>query len=266
MVDRLTEQIPRLRRHATLLCGSKRKGDALVHDALERVIAAGAMPQDEAALDAHLFRCFYACWHASSGDPEPGPPAVEEDGPASSTLGLKKTLALLPARQRAMVLLVKLEGFDLATAAHITGLRDDQAQSLLEGAVARLLLPVHARVLIIEDEPMIAMNTADIVEGMGCAVVGVAPTMAQATALAATEQPDLILADVRLRDGSSGIDAVQVMQAEADTPVVFITAFPDAVSRATADSGLIVIEKPFTERQVEEAVRRAIGGGALQFA
>ena len=80
--------------------------------------------------------------------------------------------------------------------------------------------------LIIEDEPLIAMDLKSIVEDLGHHVVGVARAKHQALALAADWEPELILADIQLADGSSGIDAVNEILMNTTKPVVFITGHP----------------------------------------
>ena len=81
--------------------------------------------------------------------------------------------------------------------------------------------------LIIEDEPIIAMDIETIVRDLGHNVTGVAVTRDEAVAQARQNPPGLVLADIQLADDSSGIDAVKDILAEFSVPVIFITAFPE---------------------------------------
>jgi CheY-like chemotaxis protein len=83
------------------------------------------------------------------------------------------------------------------------------------------------RVLIVEDEALIAWNLQSRVEGFGYAVCGTASTGARAIGLAEVEKPDLILMDVRLADRISGIEAAERILADRTVPIVFVTAFND---------------------------------------
>ena len=77
--------------------------------------------------------------------------------------------------------------------------------------------------------------------------------------MAAREKPDLILSDIQLADGSSGIDAVNdIMQAAAKTPVIFITAFPERLLTGDRPEPAFVITKPYSQEQVQSAVSQAM--------
>ena len=79
--------------------------------------------------------------------------------------------------------------------------------------------------MIIEDETIIALDIKSIVESLGHQVVGIARTRSEATAMATELHPELILADISLADGSSGIGAVNEIMVHDDLPVIFIAAF-----------------------------------------
>lgn len=83
------------------------------------------------------------------------------------------------------------------------------------------------RILIVEDEALIAWNLQSLVEGLGYAVCGTASTGARAIGLAELEKPDLILMDVRLADRISGIEAAEQILADRPVQIVFVTAFND---------------------------------------
>src|SRR5207247_4705664 len=98
---------------------------------------------------------------------------------------------------------------------------------LVEESGRELAAEIATDVLIIEDEAIIAMDLEDLVASLGHRVVGVARTHAAAVKLATAKQPGLILADIQLADGSSGIDAVNELLRSFEVPVIFITAYPE---------------------------------------
>ena len=116
-----------------------------------------------------------------------------------------------------------------------------------------------ARVLIIEDEPIIAMDIETIVRDLGHEVTGVAVTRDEDVALAMEDRPGLVLADIQLADGSSGIDAVnELLGSLGDIPVIFITAFPERLLTGDRPEPAFLISKPYSEEQVRSAVSQAM--------
>ena len=130
---------------------------------------------------------------------------------------------------------------------------------LIDIAVQEMERSVRGSVLVIEDEAIIAMDIADIVEGMGHRVTANARTHAEAVNMAGAEQPDLILADIQLADNSSGVEAVNEILAQfGDIPVIFITAFPERLLTGDRPEPAFLINKPYTEEQVRSAVSQAM--------
>ena len=118
---------------------------------------------------------------------------------------------------------------------------------------------VSGRVLIIEDEAIIAMDLESIVADLGHRVTGVARTRDAALTLAEKEAPDLVLADIQLADNSSGIDAVNdILGSIGDRPVIFITAFPERLLTGERPEPACLISKPYSEEQVRSAVSQAM--------
>ena len=104
---------------------------------------------------------------------------------------------------------------------------------------------IRGRIMVIEDEAIIAMDISGIVEDMGHDVTGIARTRDQAVELARKDPPDMILADIQLADKSSGIDAVNHILAElGEVPVVFITAFPEKLLTGDRPEPAFLIAKP----------------------
>ena len=96
----------------------------------------------------------------------------------------------------------------------------------------------QARILIVEDETIVAMDIAATLRRLGYEIVGMVGTGEAAIELAQSVQPDLILMDIRIKGPMDGIEAASVIQQHVATPVVFLTAHADVdtVERAKAAS------------------------------
>jgi CheY-like chemotaxis protein len=115
------------------------------------------------------------------------------------------------------------------------------------------------KVLIVEDEAIIAMDLESVVADLGHKVTGVARTRDRAVELAKVEAPDLILCDIQLADNSSGIDAANdILEALGERPVIFITAFPERLLTGERPEPAFLIAKPYSEEQVRSAVSQAM--------
>jgi len=156
------------------------------------------------------------------------------------------------------LLLVHQEGFSPAEAGEILGLAVEEVERRIDGAWADLKRQPATDVLIIEDEPIIAMDVAQIVRGLGHRIIGIAARASQAVAKAREAKPGLILADIQLADGSSGITAVQTILKGAEVPVVFVTAFPERLLTGDTLEPAFVVTKPFDAASVEVAVSQAL--------
>jgi CheY-like chemotaxis protein len=113
-------------------------------------------------------------------------------------------------------------------------------------------------VLIIEDETFIAMDLESLVRNLGHNVIGVARTHADAVALAKNKKPGLILADIQLADGSSGLDAVNELLRTFEVPVVFITAYPERFLTGERPEPAFLISKPFQTAMVSAVASQAL--------
>ena len=113
-------------------------------------------------------------------------------------------------------------------------------------------------VLIIEDEPLIAMDIEQMVESLGHRVVGTARTHKEAAALFGKTHPKLVLADIQLADGSSGIDAVNEILQSTSLPVIFITAFPERLLTGERPEPAFLVTKPFNPEMVKALISQAL--------
>jgi len=118
----------------------------------------------------------------------------------------------------------------------------------------------QARILIVEDDAVLAEELAHRVSRMGMAVVGTTGSGQEAIALAGAQLPDLVLMDIRLRGGIDGIAAASAIRERYNVPVVFITAHSDpaTIERAKEAAPLGYLIKPFNERDLHVAIEMAL--------
>lgn len=116
------------------------------------------------------------------------------------------------------------------------------------------------RILIVEDETIIALDIAATLRRLGYEVVGMVGTGAAAVDSASLHKPDLILMDIRLKGPMDGIEAATLIQQRQPTPVIFLTAHGDAdtVVRSKAASPHAYLLKPFDERALHRVVEIAL--------
>jgi DNA-directed RNA polymerase specialized sigma24 family protein len=249
----LAPHIPLLRRYARALTGSQRSGDAYVAATLQALI------EDRSAFDMSLpprvalYRVFHAIWGSAHIDPEP----VAGPGSGLAAKAQERLSALTPLSRQAL-LLTTVEGFTTDETARIIGAPWSEVTALVAEARAEIERQTRARVLIIEDETLIAIDLSDIVAKLGHEVVATADTASKAIAAAAQHKPDLVLADIQLADGSSGIDAVNEILHRVAVPVIFITAFPDRLLTGERPEPTFLITKPYLEETVQAAVSQAL--------
>ncbi len=237
-------ELPFLRRYARALTGSQKMGDAAVREVLEALLAAPEEFVETKAARVELYRIFHKLWRPMSNLVEP-----------STGDGL---VARLPMASRQALLLTAVEGFSLHETADILG--SDIATISTDIGTARQSITnsLQASVMIIEDEAIIALHIRSIVEGLGHSVTGVARTRTEAVALAQKTRPELVLADISLADGSSGIDAVKDILAAVSVPVIFITAFPERLLTGERPEPTYLITKPFEPETVIATIGQAL--------
>jgi CheY-like chemotaxis protein len=143
-------------------------------------------------------------------------------------------------------------------AARILGVDAEKVDELIDVAGREIAAQVATDVLIIEDEPMIAMDLEGIVEGLGHRVTAVARTHSEAVTATNKEKPGLVLADIQLADGSSGLDAVNEMLGSFAVPVIFITAYPDRLLTGERPEPAFLITKPYQPDTVKAIVSQAL--------
>jgi DNA-directed RNA polymerase specialized sigma24 family protein len=246
----VAQHLPYLRRYARALSGSQASGDAYVAATLEALI------QDPNILDTHtstrigLYRLFTKIWNSVPVNVKPG--GVDAKQP------VERHLAQIAPMPRQAFLLVALEGLSESDAAKVLDIDVLTLRQLLEDSGRELAAEIATDVLIIEDETFIALDLEGLVEGLGHRVLGVARTHAEAVALARAKRPGIILADIQLADGSSGLDAVNEMLRSFEVPVIFITAYPERFLTGERPEPAFLIAKPFQPATVSAVLSQAL--------
>jgi CheY-like chemotaxis protein/DNA-directed RNA polymerase specialized sigma24 family protein len=249
----LAPHLPFVRRYARALTGTQAHGDAFVRATLEAIVAApDDFPRD---VDARLglYRTFHAIW--SSANIEDDPSTID----AGDAEGIAQArLARITPLSRQALLLTAMEGFTPEDTGYLIGASAEEVENLVAEALAEIERQTRAEVLIIEDEPIIAMDIETIVRDLGHTVTGVAVTRDEAVSQAMARRPGLVLADIQLADDSSGIDAVKDILQEFAVPVIFITAFPERLLTGERPEPTFLITKPFQRSTVKAAIAQAL--------
>ncbi|MCC7271536.1 MAG: response regulator [Alphaproteobacteria bacterium] len=253
--------LPYLRRYARALTGSQAAGDACVRGCLEALLADASLLPDGAVSRAALFRLFHEV-HDRLSVPTGYGTADDADIDDPLERGVVQRVMTLTPHGRQVLLLVHTEGFPIPEVARILDEKEEDVVTLLKEAWDSVRQQPSARVLIIEDEPIIALDIASIVKDMGHDVIGVASTAERAIQLAKTRQPSLVLADVLLEDGGSGIEAASRILETHSVPVVFVTAYPERLLTGDRIEPAFVVSKPFEANTLEVAVSQALLCGA----
>ena len=248
----IAPHLPFLRRFSRAVSGSQQSGDALVAAMLEAIIADVSIFPDSSNEKIALYQLFARLFTSVSLKipAESAPSAWEQR--AAANLG-----AIAP-RARQAFLLVAVEGFSNEEAAEILDVTEEEFSALLSQASAEISRQVATEILIIEDEPLIAMDIEEMVESLGHRVVGTARTHAEATAMFSKARPKMVLADIQLADGSSGIDAVNEILSTTSVPVIFITAFPERLLTGERPEPAFLVTKPFNPDMVKALISQAL--------
>ncbi|HVY34548.1 MAG TPA: response regulator [Caulobacteraceae bacterium] len=252
LLARLAPHLPYLRRYARALTGDQLTADHYVRVTLEAVVAGERSLEATMPARAALYHTFHAIWRTTGARLE----APEEDiaRPADPS---RRLLRIAP-RSRQAFLLTALEGFTLSEAAQILEADFDDIEGLIAEAQAEIDAELATDVLIIEDEPVIAADIEALVRELGHRVSDIAATRREAVEAVARQMPGLVLADIQLADGSSGIDAVKDILANDSVPVIFITAFPERLLTGERPEPTFLITKPFQPETVKAAIGQAL--------
>ncbi|WP_119168214.1 response regulator [Algihabitans albus] len=245
----VADNLPFLRRFSRALTGSQDRGDRYVAAVLEALVEDPNVLEGMDNRRLALYRLLLTVWGSVNGENEvAGHPKASGD----------KRLESIAPQSRQVFLLATVERFSMPDIASILNISEADAQDLLEQAGREIAAQVATQVLIIEDEPLIALDLKGLVESLGHTVQGISRTQAEAETAALEQPPGLILADVQLADDSSGVDAVKNILEHFATPVIFITAHPERLLTGEKPEPAFLITKPFDTGAVKAVISQAL--------
>ena len=250
LLAKLAPHLPYVRRYARALTGDQTTGDSYVRVTLEALAAGEATLSATLTPRVALYHVFHVIWRSTGAQLEPRG-ETEDDDPS-------RRLMRIAPRSRQAFLLTALEGFTPSETALILDAEFSEVQQLIADAQAEIDAELATTVLIIEDEPVIAADIEALVRELGHQVLDIAATRGEAVDAVKREKPGLVLADIQLADGSSGIDAVRDILGEIDVPVIFITAFPERLLTGKRPEPTFLITKPFQPETVKAAIGQAL--------
>lgn len=252
--QQLYPHLPFLRRYARALTGSQMRGDAYVRATLEVIVEAPDEFPKDIDVRLGLYQTFNRIWASSDLETNDFGGGDESERQALA----RARLARMTPLPRQALLLTAMEGFSQTEAGQLMGISGQEVEALVNEAMSEIDRQTRASVLVIEDEPIIAMDIETIVRDMGHDVTGIAVTRDEAVQMALSTRPGLVLADIQLADDSSGIDAVKDILAEFSVPVIFITAFPERLLTGERPEPTFLITKPFQRQTVKAAIAQAL--------
>jgi CheY-like chemotaxis protein/DNA-directed RNA polymerase specialized sigma24 family protein len=251
----IAPELPFLRRFARAISGSQDAGDAHVVAMLEALVVDNSKFPSDLPTKTAVFRTFLKVLSDE---------VAKVDQPATANNispeheAAERHLGLISLEPRQAFLLVTVEGFSTREAAVVLDTTPERVSELIDHAGKEIADQVATSVLIIEDEPLIALDLADVVTSIGHTVCAMAATHKEAVAAFKEHKPGLVLADVQLADGSSGLDAVREILASFEVPVIFITAFPERLLTGRPPEPAFLINKPFQPDTVKAVISQAL--------
>jgi CheY-like chemotaxis protein len=252
VTEALAPHLPYLRRYGRALTGSQSSGDAYVRAALTALLTGKHQLPNDLPPRVALYRLFHVIWASSVGQLE-DPMSFDV-----RHLTPEERLRALSSADRAALLLTAVEGFSLSEAGRILGESPEEVEDSIVEAQRAIERQLASRVLIIEDESIIALDLENLVTELGHKVVGTAATKDEAVNKARSQKPGLVLADINLGEGGSGIDAVTEILRSFDIPVIFVTAYPERLLTGERPEPTYLITKPFLPETVQATIGQAL--------
>ena len=251
--SKIAPHLPYLRRFARALAGSQAGGDAYAVATLQTLVEEPALLPEGEDIRIGLYRLLLRVWSTVAVNELVPESALQQLGDAA-----RRNLESLAPRSRIAFLLTAVDGLSQDQVAQVLDCSSADAKSLIATAQAELAQQMATDVLIIEDEPIIAMDLETLVESQGHRVIGVAATRTEAQELVRLNRPGLVLADIQLADGSSGLDAVNDILKSFDVPVIFVTAFPEQLLTGERPEPAFLVTKPFRIEALKAVIGQAL--------
>lgn len=230
----IIKYLPYLRRYARALFGEQTRGD----DSVKRCLQIYVLSTDKFRTDDGVKVGLFKLFHDNLGE-QLGDTGKDQMG-------------------RQALLLSAMEEFSHNEVSVILGLDKHDVNDLITSALYAIERCEKRKVLIIEDEPIISMDLESIVTDLGHEIIGVAATHQEALELASEQQPGMILADIKLLDGSSGIDAVKDILKDFQIPVIFITAYPERLLSGERPEPTYLITKPYLGDTIKAVIGQVL--------
>jgi DNA-directed RNA polymerase specialized sigma24 family protein len=249
----IAPHLPYLRRFARALTGTQQGGDAYAMATLEALIADPAGFDRGLEARVALYKAFLKVWGSISLNQ-----AVETPASLAQLGSARRNIAALTPPARVAFLLSSVEGLEHEQIAAAMGRTPDEVDTLIHEAGREIAQQITTDVLIIEDEPIIAMDLEALVTSLGHNVLGVARTRHEALDAVRKSRPGLVLADIQLADGSSGVDAVNDILSSFEVPVIFITAYPERFLTGERPEPAFLITKPFRAETIKAVISQAL--------
>lgn len=245
LYELIARELPYLRRYARAMTGDQVTGDLCVETMLQEHVlkpqpSDASLPQDRADL--------FALLDLMLADPD-RMPGTNRTVPA---------LQNLSSLSRRALFLTTVEQLDSDAVGKILSLDQAELANILNEAERDLASALATNVLIIEDEAMIAFQLKEIIESLGHKLKARATTRDEAVNYARAIKPGLMLVDIQLADGSSGLDAMEeIFKFHKPTSIV-ITAFPERLLSGRGNEPAFLIPKPFRADHVKTVVSQAL--------
>lgn len=252
LTARVAAHLPYLRRYSRAVTGSQTSGDAYVAATLEALIADLSIFPTASSDRVALYKLLATILKSSAVEVPPAISPYAWEKKAMANLSAVSTAA------RQAFLLVSVEGFTVAETAEVLNETPEDTAKLLEEAAHEISRQIATDILIIEDEPLIALDIEQIVTDLGHSVSGIARTHREAVDLYKKTSPGMILADIQLADGSSGIDAINDILKIASIPVIFITAFPERLLTGERAEPTFLVTKPYNPDMLKALISQAL--------
>jgi CheY-like chemotaxis protein len=249
----IAPHLPYLRRFARVLTGSQTAGDNYATAALEAIIENPASVAGSLDPRVALYGVFLKIWSSVTPETHKDTPPPPQQASAAD-----RNLEAMTPLPRAAFLLHSVEGFTYDRIAETLGRPVADIQGLIDRAGREIATQITTNVLIIEDEPVIAMDLEALVQELGHHVTHISRTHREAVTAVAEHQPGLVLADIHLADGSSGLDAVNDILSSTEVPVIFITAYPERLLTGKRPEPAFLITKPFRTETVQAVISQAL--------
>jgi len=267
LTQTLAPHLPYLRRYARALTGSQTSGDAYVRAALSALVEGDQALVEGVSPRVGLYRLFHAIWSTASGRLE-----EREDGKDGAQQTPEARLRALDSHKRAALLLTAVEAFSIEETAFILDEgADDVERAILDarlephqfdavvmvGGATRMPMVRSLVARMFGRLPLIHVDP-DTTVALGAAIQAGLHRRDEAVSKALAERPGLVLADINLGEGGSGIDAVTEILNSFDIPVIFITAYPEKLLTGERPEPTYLIAKPFLPETVQATVGQAL--------